>query len=143
LDAYLGVNYVNRSQAQLKGFNDDMEKQVKEVQELKTVARAHEEILNYSIKQYDHFNGDYNNTLYGKINIKSEGNFLKIKFLNHENLTATLKPLNGEEWLLEYSNIEFGIFKTKFTMDKGKVKSISIKANDFVEYDAYEFVKMK
>ncbi len=143
LDAYLGVSYVNRSQASLKGFNQDMENQVKETDSLKKIARGKEEILNYAITQYDRFNGDYNNTLYGKISIKSAGNFLKIKFLNHDNLTATLKPLNGEEWLLEYSNIEYGIFKTKFTIDKGKVKSISIKVNDFVEYDAYEFVKIK
>jgi CubicO group peptidase (beta-lactamase class C family) len=143
LDAYLGVSYINRSAPQLKNFNEDMTKQVKEVGEWKTIAKSKEEILNYYLGQYKKYEGSYSNQLYGKIEIKSNGNFLTVKFLNHDNLTGTLKPLSNDEWLYEYSNIEYGIFKTKFTMEKEKVKSISIKANDFVEYDAYDFVKVK
>jgi hypothetical protein len=45
------------------------------------------------------------------------------------------------EWLLEYDNIEYGIFKVKFKMNKGQAVSIDIKANDFVEYDPYTFIR--
>jgi hypothetical protein len=47
---------------------------------------------------------------------------------------------NGE-WLLTYNNIAYGVFPTKFKTENNKVVSIDIKANDFIEYDPYTFIK--
>jgi CubicO group peptidase (beta-lactamase class C family) len=137
LDAYLGVPYVNRSKQQLQGQIDGMKTQTDEIKEWKKKAfdnRSH----TLKLKDYA---GKYKNELYGEIKIKEEKNELKVTFLTHPDLTATLSYMGNEDWLLEYSNIEFGIHATKFTIVKGKVKSLTIKANEFVEYDAYEFVK--
>jgi hypothetical protein len=49
--------------------------------------------------------------------------------------------IGNDEWLLVYNNIEFGIFKSNFVKDK-QVKSVTIKMNEFVEMDAYEFTKI-
>jgi hypothetical protein len=49
--------------------------------------------------------------------------------------------MDNDEWLLTYSNIAFGIVKTKFELKNNKVLSVDIKASDFVEYDAYTFTK--
>jgi CubicO group peptidase (beta-lactamase class C family) len=142
LDAYLGVPYVNRSEQQLKNFNDDMTRQVKEVDDWKKQAAAFSKNGGLTNKQ-DKFSGKYSHQLYGTITINkvNDGEYV-IKFNTHPDLKANLKPLNNTEWLLEYNNVEYGIFKTKFEIDSsGKVKSIGIKVNDFVEYDSYIFTK--
>ena len=90
---------------------------------------------------FSSYAGTYNNELYGDIVIRQVGNQLKIEFGIKPDLTATLDYMDRDEWLLQYSNIEYGIFSTKFKIENGKVISVMIKANDFVELDPYEFVK--
>jgi CubicO group peptidase (beta-lactamase class C family) len=145
LDSYLGVPYVNRSKAGLPFFNEEMETQVKEIAALKTKVA---EVAKTDTTAYgqDKYIGTYKNKLYGTINISKQGSGYLIKFNSHPNLTATLISLGGaEKWLLEYNNIEYGIYEAQFGMDKktGAAKTVIIKANDFVEYDAYEFEKVK
>ena len=149
LDSYLGVPYVNRSQQQLTDFNTEMEAQVAQVNSWRDSVKLEMGKYTLSNKKLVKYVGNYNNQLYGGIKITQTTNYLTITFSNHPNLTATLKPLSPTEWLLQYSNIEFGIFKTQFetrkVMGANKLPTyktyISIKANDFVEYDAYEFEK--
>jgi CubicO group peptidase (beta-lactamase class C family) len=138
LDAYLDVPYINRSKATLPSFNEEMKKQTAEV------AAWRKEVISNKDKKVTvtDYVGTYNNELYGNISITAaSANTLKIKFLLHSDLEATLSPMNGNDWLLEYNNIEFGIFKTKFTLQGNRVKSIAIKVNDFVEYGLYTFNK--
>jgi hypothetical protein len=40
-----------------------------------------------------------------------------------------------------YSPIAYGIFASKFKVENGKVISVEIKVNDFIEYDPYVFEK--
>lgn len=138
LDAYLGVPYVNRSQQQLDGFRQEMNSQLKEIEEWKARVKGNNPPL--PVRSYT---GTYTNRLYGSITITSSGKQLKIRFNSHPDLSATLDYMDNGEWLLRYNNIEYGIFATKFKVSGQLVKSISIKANDFVEYDAYEFLKTK
>jgi len=49
--------------------------------------------------------------------------------------------MDNGEWLLRYNNIEYGIYPATFETENGKVKSIKVKANDFIEYDPYIFKK--
>jgi CubicO group peptidase (beta-lactamase class C family) len=136
LDAYLGVPYVNRSQQQLTAFRPEMQAQATQLNAWKARIKNNKPSLPLSA-----YTGTYNNELYGRITITQQGNDLKVSFGIKPDLTATLSYMDSNEWLLQYSNIEYGVFPTRFTIDKGKVKSVSIKANDFVEYDPYEFVK--
>jgi CubicO group peptidase (beta-lactamase class C family) len=138
LDAYLNVPYVNRSKASLPDFNEEMKKQVEEVAAWRKEVEANS---NKAVNTANYI-GTYSNELYGNITVsKSSSNTLNVKFLLHPTLEATLSPMNGDNWLIEYNNIEYGIFKTKFTLQANKVKSLSIKANDFVEYGTYTFTK--
>jgi CubicO group peptidase (beta-lactamase class C family) len=136
LDAYLGVPYVDRSRQQLRGFRQEMREQVGQLAAWK--ARIKNNKPPMALASYA---GTYTNTLYGNITISQAGNGLKIAFGIKPDLTATLDYMDNDEWLLQYSNIEYGVFPTKFKLSGGKVQSVSIKANDFVEYDAYEFTK--
>ncbi len=137
LDAYLGVPYVNRSLQQLQGHNDGMKAQIAEVKEWKKLAFDNR---NHTLK-LKNYTGTYKHELYGEIKVKEKNTELEVSFLTHPDLKATMSYMGNDEWLLEYNNIEFGIFKTNFKLEKNKVKSLMIKMNEFVEFDAYEFAK--
>ncbi|HEY0042791.1 MAG TPA: serine hydrolase, partial [Flavisolibacter sp.] len=68
-------------------------------------------------------------------------NQLQIKFLTKPDLSATLSFMDNGEWLMEYNNIEYGIFSIRFSIADGKVKSVTTKQNEFVEYDPYTYIK--
>ena len=136
LDAYLGMKYVDRSSQMLRDFSVEMKEQLKQIADLKARVKKRQVELPLSA-----FEGTYENELYGSITIVGIGSDLKISFGIKPDLTATLQYMDSGEWLLQYSNIEYGIFPVKFKIQQGKVHSVSIKANDFVEFDPYEFTK--
>lgn len=136
LDAYLGVPYVNRSQQQLGGFNQGQAAAVKELEAWKD--RIGKMAPPLSLAAYV---GTYTNQIYGTLTITQKEGGLTVKFNSHPNLSADINYMDNDEWLLEYHNIEYGVFPIKFTLGKNKVTSVEIKANDFVEYDSYIFVK--
>jgi hypothetical protein len=138
LDAYLDVPYVNRSKAQLSGFNKEMTKSLDSINTWKQRVNGNKPPVSI-----DAFVGDYMNEIYGNIVIQKDksGSKLNINFKGHNNLTATLEYMDNNEWLMTYSNIAYGIFPTKFKIENNKVVSVDIKANDFVEYDSYIFLK--
>ena len=136
LDAYLGVKYVNRSNQFYQFERPDFDTTVAKVKAMQ--ARVKGEKPTTELKKYV---GNYNNELYGPINITQNKNDLLIHFYNTKNLTATLQYMDNDEWLMTYSNIAFGIFPLKFKITNGKVISMDVKVNDFLEYDPYTFVK--
>ncbi|MCB0774954.1 MAG: serine hydrolase [Chitinophagaceae bacterium] len=138
LDAYLGVSYVNRSKQFLPNSVADMKQQLEEIAAWK--ARIKEKTPALPIKAYT---GTYNNELYGSINISQKGKSLVIKFNGHDDLTARLDYMDNDQWLLQYDNIEYGVYAISFKINgkEKKVSSVTIKANDFVEYDPYVFTK--
>ncbi|MER3464496.1 MAG: serine hydrolase [Chitinophagaceae bacterium] len=137
LDAYLGVPYVNRSLQQLRGFNAGMTEQVTEINSWKQRAKKG----NKPELPYAAYAGVYENRLYGPITVSQIGNQLKIGFSAKPELVATLNYMDNGEWLMQYNNIEYGVFAVKFDIANGKVRSVTTKQNEFVEYDPYTFVK--
>ena len=146
LDAYLGVPYVNRSLQQLSGFNKGMNDQLAEIdgwkKTMEDVMNGSDSVSKAGVKYK--YAGTYSNQLYGTITITKSNDYgYKIKFNSHKELEATLKSMGGaEDWLLEYNNIEYGIYKIKFKIQNNKVISVDIKMNDFVESDPYTFIKL-
>ncbi|MFL5739756.1 MAG: hypothetical protein ACJ75B_06030 [Flavisolibacter sp.] len=49
--------------------------------------------------------------------------------------------MDNGEWLMQYNNIEYGIFTIHFGISGGKVQAITTKQNPFVEFDPYTFIK--
>ena len=136
MDAYLGMPYVNRSQQQLAGFKKGMQEQVSEIAGWKARVKGNKPELPFAA-----YAGVYTNELYGPITISQIGNSLKINFSTKPDLSATLHYMDNGEWLMQYNNIEYGIFSVKFNIAGDKVKSITTKQNEFVEYDPYTFIK--
>ncbi len=135
-DAYLGVPYTNRSSQLLGGFRKEMEEQLKEIAAWKARVKGSHPDLPLAA-----YTGSYSNAIYGKMNVSAEGNRLKMKFNTHPNLTATLDYMDNGEWLMQYDNVEYGVFAIKFVHNASSVISVMIRANEFVEYDPYIFNK--
>lgn len=136
LDAYMNMPYVNRSKKQLNDFLKEQNKELLKIDSLKARVKG-----NKSALPLNAYIGTYANELYGTIIITTDDNDLKIKFNNHNNLTARLQYMDNDEWLITYSHPAFGIFPLKFKTESNKVVSIDIKVNDFIEYDLYTFIK--
>lgn len=136
LDAYLGVPYVNRSGQQLSGFKKELQQQLAEIETWK--ARVKENKPALPLASYA---GIYTNELYNNIMVSQIGNSLRMAFSIKPDLSATLRYMDNDEWLMEYNNVEYGIFAIRFAVANGKVKSVTTKQNEFVEYDPYTFIK--
>jgi len=136
LDAYLDVPFVNRSKQQLGGFKQESKEQVAQIEKWKSEVTGTAPPLPLSA-----YTGTYTNPLYGNISITQNNKALKISFGAKPDLTATLRYMSDGAWLMEYNNIEYGIFVVSFDVDGSKVKSITTKQNEFVEYDPYTFTK--
>ena len=136
LDAYLGVAYVNRSTQQLQSFLNEMKIQTDTIAAWKKRVNTAKPELPVSA-----YAGVYTNELYGNISVSQVGDHLNIKFGIKPDLTATLNYMNNGEWLMQYNNIEYGVFAIKFTIVNGKVQSVTTKQNEFVEYDPYTFIR--
>lgn len=136
MDAYLGVPYVNRSQQQLAGFKQDMQQQVAQIEGWKARVKGNKPELPLAS-----YAGSYTNELYGPITISQIGKGLRINFGAKPELVATLDYMDGGEWLMQYNNIEYGVFTIKFDIANGKVRSVTTRQNEFVEYDPYTFIK--
>ena len=136
LDRYLGVPYVNRSMQNLATFNRGEEKTLVEINSWKTRikgVRPPAPIISYA--------GHYTNPLYGSMDITAKNQKLILHFNGHNHLSATAEYMDNGEWLLQYDNVEYGIFSMKFISDEHATLSVSIKENDFVEYDPYLFTR--
>ena len=137
MDAYLGVPFVNRSEAMLTQFNTGEKEALDSIAAWRLRAGKKDPSVGF-----DAYTGNYSHELYGNLSIQRKGDKqLEIKFQHHPELQGYLSYMGSSEWLLEFNNIEYGIFKVKFNREGNKVKSFELKVNDFVEYDGYEFRK--
>jgi CubicO group peptidase (beta-lactamase class C family) len=137
LDAYLGIPYVNRSRQFLAGFLREKAKTLDNVKEWTDKAKK----AGLPTLPLAAFTGTYVNPVYGKINIIQDHNKLRILFEHHPNLDASLAYMGNDTFLMTFSNLSFGIFPAPFMISKGKVRNVSIKVADGLEYDPYIFVK--
>jgi CubicO group peptidase (beta-lactamase class C family) len=136
LDAYLGVPYVNRSNQQLPGFKKEMQQQLAQIDKWKArVKDAQPDLPSPNMPVFTQMN------CMGQLLSARPGNRLLINFGLKPELSATLSYMDNGEWLMQYNNIEYGVFSIKFAIEGGKVKSVTTRQNEFVEYDPYTFIK--
>ena len=136
LDAYLGVPFVNRSQQALPEFRRERKDQLQQIAAWKQRVKGVSPSLPLA-----GYAGEYENELYGSMTIRQQGRSLQLRFNGHANLTAKLDYMDHDEWLLQYDNIEYGIFAVKFRVNNREAASLDIRANEFIESDPYTFTK--
>ena len=137
MDAYLGLPYRNYSKVYL-GMNNMQQKQEADWLKKKQDTIAAKPATALPVTAYT---GDYNHEVYGKMTIKSENGKLVARFEHHKGRYATLEPLGGNRFLATFSEALYGIKEWPFTVQNGKVKSVTVTMADFVEFTPYEFYK--
>jgi len=137
LDAYLNVPYTDRSNFQW-GFYVQSKK---ELDDSLAAMQARVDKKNLPVVKIDDFAGNYYNTVYGRITISKNGNGLLCRFQRHPELTGYMDYMDNNEFRMTYSHIGYGIYPAKFSLKNGKPFGVQIQVNDFVESDAYLFVK--
>lgn len=138
-DAYLGLPFRNYSKVYL-GYQladeKEKEKQLKAIRD----SIALDPKTDLPLMEYT---GEYIHDVYGKMNIKLEGGKLIMRFEHHKGRYGTLEALGGNRFFCTYSDPLYGMKKLEFAVSDKKVKSLTVRVADFVEFTAYEFVKVK
>ena len=137
LDAYLGNQYRNYSNVYLMGFRVQESAQTKRTKELKDSAALH---LPGSVSNTTYV-GNYFNDVYGDMKVVLENNELRMRFSHHPDTYAKLESLGADRFFATFTDPELGSAVFPFHIENGKVKSVTVKVADFVEYNAYEFAK--
>ena len=132
IDAYFGLPYHNYSEEGFRDFSKAMADTLKTIEAWKERVKGGNSSLPLSS-----YAGQYTNPLYGSLDIRQKGNGLALTFNGHAHLTAQLDYMDYGEWLLQYDNILYGIYSTKFKIAGGKVVSPEPKQSDFVQYHPY------
>lgn len=90
------------------------------------------------------YTGKYFNDLYGNLTIDQggENGELQIRFEHHPKMYALMRPIGGNRFYITFSDPEFGKAVFPFTVVNGRVVSVRVKVDDFIEYTPYEFKKM-
>ena len=137
MDVYLGLPYRDYSSKFLERH---------EASELNTEKqlRAKRDTINMRIPpalSLVEYTGAYRHPVYGHMNIKMENKELVMTFEHHKGRQSKLEPLGGNRFLSTWSDPLFGVKVLPFKVENGKVKSVTVRVGDFVEFTPYEFTK--
>ena len=137
IDAYMQLPYRNYSDIYLNRNNAGVAQDSTELAGYRaTVAKKNTPDL--KLKDYT---GKYNNSFYGEIEVREENGQLNIYFSHHPNNIGQLQLLEGNKFLCTYTDVTCGVKVTPFTVEKNKVKSVTISVADFIDPLPYEFTK--
>jgi CubicO group peptidase (beta-lactamase class C family) len=88
------------------------------------------------------YTGQYTHPLYGDAEIRIEKGQLRLFLSHHPKGTATLVSMGDEIFLCTFGTPTLGIQPLVFQVnEKGGVRGLTLKVNDFIEYGTYEFTK--
>jgi CubicO group peptidase (beta-lactamase class C family) len=137
LDAYLNLPYRNYSQLHFNNYKKGIQKNAQHLQHLRdTIAMNRPTTLPLAS-----YAGNYEHEVYGKMTITHENGKLIARFEHHKGRFATLEPLGGNRFLATFNESLYGIQEWPFTTADGKVTSVTVTVDDFVEFTPYQFYK--
>jgi CubicO group peptidase (beta-lactamase class C family) len=139
MDAYMGLPYRNYNTVALgiqKQNDTERDQEMKAKRD--TIDSKPKTALPLSV-----YTGEYKHDLYGKMNIKLENGELMMRFEHHPNRYSKLEALGGNRFLSTWNDPLYGVKVLPFTVENGKVKSLTVRVADFVEFTPYEFIKIK
>jgi len=135
IDAYLNLPYRDYCNVYLKSFKEDNQAEAQKNQKLSdSVAMNLKTVLPLSA-----YTGKYFNNVYGNMQVVLENGELHMKFSHHPNMYAKMQSLGANRFYAIFSDPEFSKAVFPFTVINGKVKSVTVKVADFIEYNPYEF----
>ena len=137
MDAYFGKPYRNYSKVYLGFYKSQSIFEMQKDKTLKDSAALHLK-TQLPLQSYT---GNYVNDVYGNMSVVLESGELQMKFSHHPNMYAKLESLGGNRFYAAFTDPEFSKAVFPFHVENGRVKSVTVKVADFVEYNPYEFVK--
>lgn len=138
LDAYLKQPVKDYSSILLKNHEEQTTEEAKTLADARTKVAARPAPA-LALQSYA---GKYTHSVYGDIDVEVKNGGLRVLFSHHPNSPASLQAMGGNEFLCTFANPTFGIHPARFeATSSGTVTTLTLKANDFIEYDAYTFVK--
>lgn len=137
VDAFLKQPYKNYNRLFFAGDKQEQEEEAKRIQS-ERVKVAQKNKPNLPLSAYT---GKYENEVYGSMEIRLEKDQLHAYFSNHPDLVGKLEPQGRNNFLCTFNISTYGIHVMPFEVENSQVKSVSVKVNDFIEYDPYVFVK--
>jgi CubicO group peptidase (beta-lactamase class C family) len=139
MDAYMGLPYRNYSNLYL-GFQKQQDSATAKWTEEKrdTIALRIKPSVPLS-----NFLGTYKHDIYGTMTVAMEQDKAVARFEHHKGRYAVLEALGGNRFLATFNDSLYGTKVWPFTIENGKVKSVTVTVADFVEFTPYEFYKIK
>ncbi|MBI5402521.1 MAG: serine hydrolase [Ignavibacteriae bacterium] len=137
IDSYLNLPYRNYSNLFYGMFEPGNKEEVVNYKEKMAVVMQNQK----PELSLDNYTGTFTNKAYGKINIRLTDDGLKIDFSRHPFLTGNLHYTSGNSFYCIYSHPGWGAKMIDFKVSEGKVKSVTIKVNDNIDFMEYEFEK--
>lgn len=137
LDAYLKLPYRGYSNVYNKFYKRNLTNDL-------TDYKAWKDSISMNTKpetELKNFTGRYEDPVYGYLDMTQNKNLLKATFQHHPGLVATLEYLGKNRFLCTYSDPTYGIKVWDFKIENKKVKSLTLRVADFLEFTEYEFVK--
>ena len=139
MDAYMNLPYRNYSNAYL-GFHKQQQDADAKWLKAKEDTIATNPKPSLSLQQ---FAGTYKHDIYGNMNMAVQNGKLVATFEHHKGRYADLEALGGNRFLATFNDPLYGTKVWPFTIENGKVKSVTVTVADFVEFTPYEFYKIK
>jgi CubicO group peptidase (beta-lactamase class C family) len=134
MDAFMNLPYRNYSDVYLQNHERGQEATANWVKEMRdSVSRA-----KYTIPMST-YAGNYEHDVYGKMKIAVRDGKLVSTFEHHKGREAVLEPIANDRFLATFNDPLYGINEWTFTTSGQKIKSVTVRVADFVEFTTYEF----
>jgi CubicO group peptidase (beta-lactamase class C family) len=138
LDAYTGAAYRNHSDYYYSRNKQGLQREEDGLKKLKALVSMKNK-PGHPLKDYT---GKYTNSVYGEITVKEENGKLAIYFSHHPGLIGHLELTEENSFLCTYSDPEYGVREIPFRIKDGKVASVTVTVNSFIDLMPYQFQKM-
>ncbi len=139
LDAYFGLPYRNYSTLNLRE-KKEYDAEFDRLMGLKKDTVSMNPATSLPLSAYT---GDYEHEVYGKMNIRQVGKLLEMHFEHHSGKFSTLEPLGGNRFLSTWNDPLYGVRVLSFQVENAKVRSITVRVGDFIEFTPYLFRKLE
>jgi CubicO group peptidase (beta-lactamase class C family) len=139
MDAYMNLPYRNYSNVYLSMHKQQLDEESKWLKAKKdTIAMKPKTML-----PLQSFLGTYKNEIYGLMHLTMQNGKILATFEHHKTLHAELEAIGGNRFLATFNDPLYGIRVWPFSIEKGKIKSVTVTVADFIEFTPYEFYKIK
>lgn len=137
LDAFLNLPYRNYDSIYYSRYQKQQEKFTKWLKEVRDSVAMN---IKPPLSLYK-FEGKYIHDVYGFAELKKKENYLQLTLEHHSKIKGKLEYIGNNRFLCTYSDPTYGIKIFPFEIENDKVKSFDLYVDDFIDYEAYKFIK--